>query len=160
WRAAVVNAIFGYTVRNAGPGAGPPCRGIFIGITDSMHLRIAIYLFIPLAFAASEQKTAAPKGGIKTPGVQIPAASLKPAAEIRIAPEWIGRADALLIPDAEKGTLDRIDPKTNTIAQPVAGVAKPCGGAISAFGSVWVPSCADHSLVRLDAKKWEVTARI
>ncbi|HTS29005.1 MAG TPA: hypothetical protein VMH81_24205 [Bryobacteraceae bacterium] len=124
-----------------------------------MRGRTAVFLAIPLLLAASEQK-AAPKGGIKTPGVQIPFSSLKPEAEIPMAPEWIASADGLLVPDAGKRTLDRIDPKTNAVGQPVAGVSKPCGGAVSAFGSVWVASCDDHSLVRVDGKKWEVSAKI
>jgi virginiamycin B lyase len=101
-----------------------------------------------------------PKAGIKTPGVQIPIASLKTEAEIAVAPAWMGVSDVLLIPNTEQGTLDRVDPKTNKITTPVPGVTKACGGAVTAFGSLWVPSCADQSLVRIDSKKWEATAKI
>jgi streptogramin lyase len=123
--------------------------------------RYSVSLLIPLALAASDKRPpVGPHGGIKTPGIQIPITSLKPEVEIKLAPEWIGVADSLLIPNANQGTLDRIDPKTNTIAGSIPGVSKPCGGAVSAFGSAWISSCADRSLVRIDSKKWEVAARI
>ena len=53
-----------------------------------------------------------------------------------------------------------MDPKTNKSTAPVPGVTKPCGGAVTAFGSLWVPSCADQSLLRIDSKKWEAAAKI
>ncbi len=123
--------------------------------------RLLIYVAIPLILAAADKKgPIVPRAGIKTPGVQIPIASLKAEATVEIAPPWIGFADVLLVPDPGKGTLERIDPKTNKLAGAVAGVSKPCGGTIAAFKSVWVASCADHSLIRLDPKKWEVSSRV
>jgi virginiamycin B lyase len=120
-----------------------------------------IYLAIPLALSAAGKKPAAAPGvGIKTPGVQIPITSLKAEAEIAAGPEWIGVADLLLVPNSGKGTLDRLDPKTNKLTDPVPGVAKPCGGTVTAFGSIWVASCADRSLVRIDPKTWQVTAKV
>jgi virginiamycin B lyase len=128
---------------------------------DTTRKLLVVYLAIPLALAAADKKPAvAPKAGIKTPGVQIPVTSLKTEAEIDAAPEWIGVADLLLVPDSGKGTLDRLDPKTNKVTEPVPGVAKPCGGTVTAFGSIWVPSCADQSLVRIDPQKWQVTATV
>jgi streptogramin lyase len=123
--------------------------------------RLFFCILIPLALAGADKKPAAtPKVGIKTPGVQIPIASLKAEVEFDAAPTWIGIADLLLVPNAAKGTLDRLDPKSNKITEPLPGVVKPCGGAISALGSVWAPSCGDQSLLRIDPKKWEVTAKI
>jgi streptogramin lyase len=123
---------------------------------------LCLWLAIPLAFHAADKKPVAtgPKGGIKTPGVQIPIGSLKAEATIDVAPAWIIATDQFLLPNAAKGTLDRLDPKTNTLGEPVPGVDKPCGGAASAFASIWVPSCADRSLVRIDPKKWTVTAKV
>jgi streptogramin lyase len=126
-----------------------------------MQRLFPLCLAISLALHAADKKpVAAPRAGIKTPGVQIPIASLKPEAIIDAAPAWIGVADQLLLPNAAKSTLDRLDLKTNTVGEPVPGVTKPCGGAVSAFTSIWVPSCADQSLVRVDPKKWEVTAKV
>jgi len=126
-----------------------------------MYRRLALLLSLPLTLTAADKKPAAsPTAGIKTPGVQIPISSLKPEAALDAAPVWIGVADLLLVPNAAKGSLDRLDPKKNEIGDAVPAVSKPCGGTVSAFGSVWVPSCDDHSLVRIDPKKWEVAARI
>lgn len=92
-----------------------------------------------------------PKQGIKTPGVQIPFASLKADAELPLAPRWIVFSDTVLIPN-KAGGLERLDAKTNKLVDPVAGVTKLCGGAATGFSSLWIPDCADHALIRLDAR--------
>jgi streptogramin lyase len=126
-----------------------------------MRRLFSLCLAIPLALAGADKKPAsAPKAGIKTPGVQIPISSLKAEATIGAVPAWIGVADQLLLPNAAKGTLERLDSKTNMLGESVPGVMKPCGGIVSAFSSIWVPSCGERALVRVDPKKWEVTAKI
>lgn len=109
--------------------------------------------------ARKEAKQATPRLGVQTPGVQIPFANLKAEAEVPAAPGWIGVTDSLLLPSA-KSTLDRLDLKTNKLADPIAGIEQPCGGAVTAFGSIWVPSCATQSLVRIDPKTWKVTTQV
>src|ERR1700734_2353728 len=71
-----------------------------------------------------------PKGGVKAPGVQIPFASLKPEAEFPVAPHWLFFADAPLLPNAEKNSLDKIDTKENKIGDFATGLHQPCGGVI------------------------------
>jgi streptogramin lyase len=109
-----------------------------------------------------DAKTAAalPKLGIKTPGVQIPFASLKAEAEFAVAPPWLAFTDAPLLPNPAKGSLDRIDIKTNKLGEPIAGLSKPCGGAVTAFTNLWVPNCGDKTLARLDSKTGKVMARV
>ena len=48
-------------------------------------------------------------------------------------------------------TVVRLDAKTN---QPgtIVTVAKPCAGLVVGFGSLWIPSCGDHTVVRVDAE--------
>jgi hypothetical protein len=92
-----------------------------------------------------------PKQGIKTPGVQIPFANLKAEAELPLAPQWMVFSDSVLIPN-KAGGLERLDAKTNKLIDPVTGFTNLCGGATTAFTSLWIPSCGEHSLVRLDAK--------
>jgi virginiamycin B lyase len=126
-----------------------------------MRIPLALWFAIPVVLWAADKKpVAGPKGGIKTPGVQIPIASLKPEVSLDVAPAWIVAADQLLLTNAAKNTLDRLDPKNNTVGEPVAGITRPCGGGVPAFGSIWVPSCADQALLRVDPKKWEVTAKV
>jgi streptogramin lyase len=95
---------------------------------------------------------------VKTPGVQIPLTSLKPEAELSIAPQWVAFADSPLA--ADDRSLYKIDAAKNDPGSPVAALAKPCGGAISAFKSVWIPTCGDISVIRLDPKTWKPSATI
>jgi virginiamycin B lyase len=106
-----------------------------------------------LACAATAQRQ-----GIKTPGIQISFADLKPEAEIPIAPQWLAFTDVPLA--ADEKSLYKIDAKKNESGPPVAPLSKACGGAVSAFTSLWIPTCADGALVRLDPKTWKITATI
>jgi streptogramin lyase len=110
---------------------------------------------------ASKTAVAAPRNGVKTPGVQIPFASLKPEATIDSSskPGWIFfSAGTVFAPD--QSSLQKIDAKTNKPGDPVAGLKRPCGGMVSAFGSLWVPDCDGQSLLRIDSKTFKVTATI
>jgi virginiamycin B lyase len=112
-------------------------------------MRILIGLCFALTLPAAQRKDA--KQGIKTPGVQIPFANLKAEAELPLAPQWMVFSDTVLIPN-KSGSLERLDAKTNKLVDPVAGVTKLCGGAATGFTSLWIPDCAAHALMRLDAK--------
>ena len=104
---------------------------------------------------------ATPKGGIKTPGVQIPFESLKAETQISVeTPGWIAIGDSILVPNMSKDSIARIDPKANKLLDPIAGVGKPCSGAISGFGTWWIPSCGSQSVVRFDAKANKTTATL
>jgi streptogramin lyase len=135
-------------------------------------MRISAGLLIALTLAALAQpatkpgkaaKTAAPlapKLGIKTPGVQIPLASLKAEAEFAVAPPWIVFDESPMFPDPAKDALVKIDAKTNKLGDSIAGLSKPCGGGISAFQSIWVPACGDRSITRVDLKAGKVTKKL
>jgi virginiamycin B lyase len=112
----------------------------------------------PVAKIESKRPPVAPHQGIKTPGVQIAFASLKADAEFAIAPQWLEFTAAPLLAD-EHG-LYKTDPKKNELGSPVAPLNKPCGGAVSAFGSLWIPTCGDQALLRIDPKTWKTTATI
>jgi virginiamycin B lyase len=103
-----------------------------------------------------------PSGGIKTPGVQIPYASLKSELVFEAAAPvtWIAAADSVWIPSADG--LHRIDPKgkESKFGEPVAGLKKPCAGLVNAFGSLWVPACDGGTIARIDAKTSKVTATL
>jgi streptogramin lyase len=92
--------------------------------------------------------------------VQIPFASLKAEAEFQAAPPWMIFTDAPLLPNSEKGSLDKIDIKTNKLTDPMVGLSKPCGGGVSAFTSLWVPTCGDKTLSRVDTKTGKVTKKL
>jgi streptogramin lyase len=109
-------------------------------------------------------KSHTPRLGIKTPGIQIPIESLKPELvfETAAAPAWLAFTDAVLLPNSEAHTLDRIDPKAKEakFGDPIAGVRKPCAGLVNAFNSLWTGDCAGGELVRIDPKTAKVTAKI
>ena len=134
-----------------------------------MRVVTGIYLVLAMAvtcgFASDprkEPKHAAPALGVKTPGVQIPFAHLKTELEFeRPAPAaWIALADSILIPS--KDGLERVDPKTkeSKFGEPIGGLKQPCAGLVNAFSSLWVPNCGDGTLVRVDPKTYQVTARL
>ena len=129
------------------------------------HMSCVLWLLFAVTAvqgADKSSKTIHPKvvRGITTPGVQIPMASLKPAAEFPVPskPEWLFFTDSLFLPG--KDALDRVDPKTNKLDEPVTGLEKPCGGMASAFGSLWVPSCGSGILQRIDPKTFKVSAKL
>jgi virginiamycin B lyase len=75
---------------------------------------------------------AAPKAGVKTPGIQIPFANLKADLEVPVdTPGWITVADTLVIPNRSKDVLVRVDLKAG---DPLAAAAPRGGGARGASG--------------------------
>jgi len=113
-----------------------------------------------VAGICAEQKAVrgAPAAGVKTPGIQIPFSALKPEMEFEdAAPAWIAVADAIVLP--AKDSLLRIDAKAKEqkLADPIEGVSGACGGAVNAFGSLWVGACGAKGIARVDAKTAKVT---
>ena len=137
-----------------------------------MHIVTALCVLLamaPVAGAAGDQHkdtkkgaVAGPSNGIKTPGVQIPFASLKIelSFEPSAPPAWIAATDSVLIPS--KDGLQRIDPKgkESKFGEPIGGLKKPCSGVVNAFTSLWVPNCGDSTIARVDAKAAKVTATL
>jgi streptogramin lyase len=105
---------------------------------------------------------AAPKAGVKTPGVQIPFENLKAEAEIPIeTPGWITiTPGSILTPNKSKDVVVRIDPKTNKTIEPIANLKQPCSGVIAAFGSLWIANCGTKTLARIDPKTAKITATL
>jgi DNA-binding beta-propeller fold protein YncE len=103
----------------------------------------------------------APKAGIKTPGIQIPFESLKSEAQIHVeTPGWIVIGDSIFVPNKSKDVVERIDPKSNKILDPIVDLNKPCSGTAVAFGSLWILNCGDQTVARVDPKTNKVTARL
>jgi virginiamycin B lyase len=125
-------------------------------------MRILFGAWLALSFTLSAAQSAkgkkdakhaetSSKQGIKTPGVQIPIANLKADAELPLSPTWLVFSDTVLIPN-KTGGLERLDAKTNKLVDPIPAVTKACGGAATAFSSLWIPTCDSHTVIRLDAK--------
>jgi virginiamycin B lyase len=103
-----------------------------------------------------------PKTGVDTPGVQHAIEELPPVATFVVKghPDWLAVTDdAVWVASSNANHVVRLDARTN---QPgtIITVAEPCSGMAMDFGSLWIPSCGDHSLVRADAKTGAIQATI
>ena len=75
-------------------------------------------------------------------------------------PDWLAATpDAIWLTSERTDSVLRLNAATN---QPgtVVTVHKPCSGLAVGFGSLWVPSCGDKSVVRVDATTGAVQAMI
>jgi virginiamycin B lyase len=118
---------------------------------------------IVIAFVLSSallQPASAPKPGVKTAGVKIPIERLKPEAVFPYAgaPDWIAVDESVWVSNRPKDSVARLDPKTNTVAATIAVGKGPCSGLAVGFGSLWVPSCGDKTIARVDLTSGAVTA--
>ena len=89
-------------------------------------------------------------------------ATLPPVATFIVKghPDWLAvTSDAVWVASSNVNHVVRLDATTN---QPgtIITVAKPCSGMATDFGSLWIPSCGDHTLVRADAKTGAIQATI
>ncbi len=102
------------------------------------------------------------KTGVQTPGIQHPMEELPKGATITVKgdPDWMAvTADAIWITSGNVDHVLRIDPRTNQTAV-VVTVQKPCSGLAVGLGSLWVPSCGDKSIVRLNQETGALQATI
>ena len=61
--------------------------------------------------------------------------------------------------DGKAGTVVRIDAKDNKVGTPVSVGGQPCASLVSAFTSVWVPSCGARAVSRINPADSKVTAK-
>ncbi len=100
--------------------------------------------------------------GVNKPGISRPLADLHPAAIIPVAgsPDWkVITSDAVWVASARLNHVVQLLPATNTVGL-TADIKRPCAGLAAGFGSIWVPSCGDHALIRLDPATAKPTATI
>ncbi|MFN9459023.1 MAG: hypothetical protein ACK6D7_16840 [Acidobacteriota bacterium] len=104
----------------------------------------------------------APVAGLKTPGIQLPFANLPAEVEIPVPgrPNAIHFGEMAFLPNGSENAITRLDTKTNKINDPWTGLKNPCGGILSAFRSLWIPTCGDQSLARLDPRSGKPTATV
>ncbi|MBL8175395.1 MAG: hypothetical protein JNK48_12045, partial [Bryobacterales bacterium] len=113
-----------------------------------------LFLAAALLTTAADRKRLAvtPKGGVTTPGVQMPVGKLKPEAEIAVAgaQSILGAAEAVWV--GTKTGVIPIDGKTNRAGEAIAGVKLPCAGMATGFESNWVVDCGAKGVARLALK--------
>ncbi len=158
------------------PSASPVADGRRIGIgmrtekqtratLGSIHLNIALpalLFLLATSGAVAAQSANAPKPGVKD--VQVPFASLKPSATLKIGgtADWVlVTDDAVWVAGTKPYSVQHIDPITNRIVAKVALPGEACSGLAFGFGSVWVPVCGKMpTLVRVDAHENAVIAML
>jgi virginiamycin B lyase len=75
-------------------------------------------------------------------------------------PDWMAVAkDSVWVSISSLNRVSQLHAKQNRVGHVVA-VADPCSGLVAAFGSLWVPSCGKHTLLRVDLKTGKVSATI
>ncbi|HEX7159210.1 MAG TPA: hypothetical protein VF214_09365, partial [Edaphobacter sp.] len=100
--------------------------------------------------------------GIKTPGVVYPLSELKPETiyPVEGSPDWsVMTKDAVWVSSARVNHVVQLLPSTGKVGL-IADIPRPCSGLAYGWGSVWVPSCGAHKLLRLDESTGKVTAEI
>lgn len=100
--------------------------------------------------------------GVDTPGVVHPVAQLLHTAVFPVAgsPDWsVVTAHDVWVASARANHVVQLLPGNNTVGL-IADVPRPCSGLAAGFGSIWVPSCATHQILRIDAVTGKQTAAI
>jgi virginiamycin B lyase len=130
--------------------------------TGSMLALLAASLLAqePAAPSSTMQQTAVQpprpprivRPGVATPGVSRKLEDLHKEAVFPVegSPDWsVVTKDAVWITSSRANHVVQLDATTN---QPglIADIKRPCSGLAEGFGSIWVPSCGDKTLVRLD----------
>src|SRR5438477_10444221 len=102
----------------------------------------------PSVFAKQKRRRAA----FSAEKRQMP--DLKPEATFTLGgdPDWMAVAeDAVWVTTSSLNRVTRLDATSNSIGISIP-VGDPCSGLAAGFGSLWIPSCADHTVVRANLK--------
>ena len=124
-------------------------------MSKTRTLTAAIVFVTAAMWAECAQERAFPKKtGVQQPGVRHQISELAPRATIRVDgdPDWMALTDnAVWVAVSSMNRVVRLDAETNQTGASVT-VAGPCSGLVVDFCSLWIPSCKDHTVVRVDAK--------
>jgi len=112
--------------------------------------------------ACAEDAKFPKKTGVQNARVQHNIAELIPVATFPVQghPDWMAVTDdAVWVTSSSANHVVRLDARSD---QPgvIVTVAKPCAGLALGFGSLWIPSCGDHTVVRVDPVTGAVQATI
>ena len=132
-------------------------------------LCLLLALLLPIAAEAQDKDSRKkgpraprpPKPGVKE--VQKPMEGVKPEFVFPVpgTPDWTTAApDGIWVSNKPKGTISKLDAKTNTVTQTVEVGKQPCSGIAFGFGSLWAPNCGDKTVARVDAKSAKLVATI
>ncbi len=76
------------------------------------------------------------------------------------SPDWsVATKDSVWVASARANHVVQLIPATNKVGL-IADVQRPCSGLADGFGSIWVPSCSTHTLLRIDPATGKPIAEI
>jgi virginiamycin B lyase len=125
-------------------------------------LGIAGVLTGPMLTAQTAEPKYPQKTGVQTPGIQHEMAELVPVATFPVEgrPDWVTvTLDAVWVASSKVNHVVRLDPETNRPGT-IVTVAEPCAGMAEGFGSLWIPSCGDHAVLRVDAETGKIQGKV
>ncbi len=125
----------------------------------SLSLSVLAFFQGPSQTAASQDLT---QTSVQASNVQHQMAELVPIATFVVEgrPDWMAVTDdAVWVASSNVNHVVRLDAKTNRPGK-VVTVAEPCSGLAFGFGSLWIPSCGDHIVVRVDAQTGTLQAEV
>ena len=102
------------------------------------------------------------KIGVTVPGVQRSMADLKPEVVFSVegTPDWmVVTDDAVWITSSKVNHVVRMDASANKVSM-IVTTPRPCSGLTAGFGSIWSPSCGNHTLARIDPQTGKVVTEI
>ena len=100
--------------------------------------------------------------GVATPGVSRSLSEIQTEAVFPVegSPDWsVPTKDSVWVASARANHVVQLMPATNKVGL-IADVQKPCSGLADGFGSIWVPSCGTHTLLRIDPATGKSIAEI
>ena len=112
------------------------------------------FLALALSSADTQQPLLPKKTGVRKPGVQHPISALVPTATFHLGgdPDWMAvTQNAVWVSISGLNRVVRLDASSNQPGAQIS-VADPCSGLAADFGSIWIPSCGEHKLIRADAQ--------
>jgi len=116
-------------------------------------------VWVGCSLAAQERPK---RAGIPDAEKRLPIELLQPEAVFPVpgVPDWQAIGDHVWVSNDPKGTVSKLDPKTNQVLATIEVGKEPGAGLALGFGSLWVPCCGDPCLARLDLATDQVVARI
>src|ERR1700685_126157 len=100
--------------------------------------------------------------GVATPGVSRSLSDIQTEAVFPVegSPDWsVAPKDSVWGASARANHVVQLIPATNKVGL-IADVQRPCSGLADGFGSIWVPSCSTHTLLRIDPATGKSIAEI
>jgi virginiamycin B lyase len=103
-----------------------------------------------------------PRPGVKIEGVSRSMSDLQTEAVVPVegSPDWaVVAKDSVWITSARANHVVQLMADTSKPGL-IVDVQRPCSGLAYGFDSIWIPSCGDHSVLRVDASTGKTLAEI